>query len=266
MHTVAPEKQHYSPLIKRADGDTGDIGLMGHLVVDWPSPADCAAIVETMVHSGARVIEVQIPFSEPMADGPVIMAANHGAIAAGVTVARCFEFMKEMTTRFDLPFVFMTYANVIFKHGWRAFVEDAVAVGARGVIVPDLPLELSADFDAACKDHRFANIRVIPPNVTEERLTKICAAADGLIYAVARAGVTGAPTDFGQDLREFVGRIRARSDLPIAIGFGIASAKDVACLRGVADLAVIGSQTFREHAAHGISGVEAFWSGLLTHK
>jgi len=244
--------------------ETGTIGLMGHLIADWPTRADAAAIVEIMVSYGARVIEVQIPFSEPMADGPVIMAANHGALAAGVDVARCFEFMKEMTTRFEIPFIFMTYANVIFKYGWKEFVTSAVAAGARGVIVPDLPLEYSAEFDAACRDYRFANVRVIPPNVSDSRLDALCAAADGLIYAVARAGVTGAQTNLNQDLKSFVSRIRARSDLPIAVGFGIASAADVNFLRGIADLAVIGSQTFRVFGESGIAGVQTLWSGLLS--
>ena len=253
-------KQKTSPLIKPMEA--GKISLMGHLIVDWPSVADCAQIVEIMASSGARVIEVQIPFSEPMADGPVIMAANHGALAAGVSVSRSFEFMKQMTTRYELPFIFMTYTNIIFKYGWKKFVEDAVAAGARGIIVPDLPIEMSSELDEACAVHRFANIRVIPPNVSDERLEQLCASANGMIYVVARAGVTGAATDFGSEVFDFVARVRKHTDLPIAVGFGISKREQVQYLVDHCDLAVIGSQTFREHDLEGIAGVRTFWNSL----
>lgn len=235
---------------------------MGHLVVDWPTPEAAVALVEIMVAAGVKVIELQIPFSEPIADGPVIMAANHGALANGVTVQRCFDFMRQMTTRFQLPFLFMSYVNPIYRIGWEQFAEAAAAAGARGVIVPDLPVDLSQELDQACSRCGLANIRVIPPNISDERLRRICSQARGMIYAVARQGVTGSRTELNQDVKDFVARIRTATALPVAVGFGISSPSDVEFLRGAADLAVIGSQTFRELARGGLDQVQRFWADL----
>ena len=122
------------------------IGLIGHTVINYPTPELALASVDIMVEEGVSLIELQIPFSEPIADGPIFMQANHEALAAGVNMKQCFQFMQAVSRRHSIPFVFMSYANVLFKKGFADFVAAAQAVGAKGAIVPDLPVENASDY------------------------------------------------------------------------------------------------------------------------
>jgi tryptophan synthase alpha chain len=238
------------------------IGLIGHTIIGYPSFAICREAIAIMVEAGVNLIELQIPFSEPVADGPLFTAANHEALAAGVTVKQCFDFMHEVSQQYKIPFVFMTYANIIFKKGFENFVKEAIAVGARGAIIGDLPLENAKEYLAACKKYQFAPIQLIPPNVSEERLPKLAHASKGFIYAVARAGVTGKQTEFGNSLANFIQRIQKYSNLPIAVGFGITSPKDVEFLKPIADYAIVGSQALRVLQKEGLLGLQKFWQDL----
>lgn len=242
--------------------DTNSIGLIGHIIVNYPSPKEAEAAVAVMVEEGVDLIELQIPFSEPVADGPLFMAANHAAIAAGVTVAQCFEFMHKMTQQYPIPFVFMTYANIIYKKGAENFITAAIAAGAKGAIVPDFPLEDAAEYLALCQQLDFAPIQLIPPNVSEQRLKQLSDASQGFIYAAARSGVTGAKTDLNHALIHFVQRIRSNTQLPIAVGFGIASAADILFLKPYADYAIVGSQALRVLAEQGLTQYRQFWRAL----
>jgi tryptophan synthase alpha chain len=241
---------------------THKLGYMGHVVADFPSPQAARDIVCAMVESGITHLEIQIPFSEPVADGPVLLAANHTALAAGVDFRKSCEFAAEVTTRFSIPVYFMTYANVPFRIGWERFAAEAHKVGVQGVIVPDLPIEESAPFDAALSARRMHHIRVVAPNAATERIERICRKASGFIYATARAGVTGTKTNFTDELPALIQKIRAFTNVPVAVGFGICSRADAEFLRGVADVAVVGSQTFREWEAGGVGRVRSFWKSL----
>ncbi len=238
------------------------IGLMGHVIADYPSPDAVRAMIETMVVAGAKVIEIQIPFSEPMADGPLFLAANHRAIAQGVDYKAALQLMGEVSRTYpQVRFLFMSYLNVIFKRGYESFVKDSVSHGASGVIVPDLPVEYAATIETSGASHGFANVRVIAPNTNDQRLDELTSGAAGLIYAVARAGVTGAKSDFSS-VKDFVARLRQRTSVPIAVGFGVRSAADIHQLRGIADLAVIGSASLQRYEEAGIEGVQALWQEL----
>lgn len=239
--------------------DKHSIGLIGHTVINYPSAGVCREAIKIMVEEGVDLIELQIPFSEPVADGPLFMAANHQAIAAGVTVQQCFEFMQEMSQRYPIPFVFMTYANIAYKKGYENFVKAAVAVGAKGAIIPDLSPDNAKDYYAICKENGFATIEVIPPNTSAERIGKLARASQGFVYAVARAGVTGAKTELSKPLVTFINRIRQHTDLPIAVGFGISSAADIEFLKPHADYAIIGSHALRILQDKGIAGLREFW-------
>jgi len=247
-------------LVPRAN--PGTIGLMGHVIADYPNRSAALDVVQAMINSGVALIEIQIPFSEPIADGPVLMAANHLALNSGVNLARAFEFAKLVSARTTAPVVFMTYVNVPWKYGWQRFVDESTSSGVRGAIVPDLPFEHSSEFDSVCDTARFANIRVVAPNTSDARLARIADVARGMIYATARAGVTGSKTTISGDLSRYVARIRTVSELPVAVGFGISSPDDVRALKGVADLAVVGSQTFRALASGGVPAVAALWQSL----
>lgn len=219
--------------------------LMGHVIADEPSPEAVRSMISTMVSQGARVIEIQIPFSEPVADGPIFLAANHRALRNGVDYHQSLALVSDMTRKFaQCHFLVMTYLNIPYRRGYQNFAKDLRSAGAKGVIVPDLPLEYAEDFERCLTHEGLFNMRLIAPNASDARIAMLTTNARGIIYAVARRGVTGSATSFGLDLqniKDFVGRIRRHSSLPIALGFGIKSAEDVRLLREFVDLAVIGT-------------------------
>lgn len=239
-----------------------DILLMTHIVLGYPSFDDSMRMVESMVEAGVDLMELQIPFSEPIADGPVILRANAEALLRGSTVQRCMDFAAEVTERFDIPFLFMTYYNVLFRHGVDAFVAKMAERGLRGAIVPDLPPEEAQDYLAAMAKHGLAPIFIYSPNTCDARLTTIAEVAGGFIYCVARKGVTGAQTQFSSELSHYLGRCRAATELPLAVGFGVKDAADVRGLVGKADIAVVGSETIRIVERDGVEAVGPFVASL----
>jgi tryptophan synthase alpha chain len=156
----------------------------------------------------------------------------------------------------------MSYLNVLYKRGFERFAAEAKAAGARGVIVPDLPLEHAAALDRALSAEGLVNVRLVPPNASDERIAALCEQAQGLIYAVARRGVTGAKTQFGDEVAELAQRIRACSALPVAVGFGVKTGADVRALRGHADYAVVGTQSLQKFREGGLAAFKALWSEL----
>lgn len=239
-----------------------DILLMTHLVLGYPSFDVNRAIIRQMVENGVDCIEMQIPFSEPMADGPVILKANQDSIAAGTTVAACLEFGREMAAGFDIPFLFMTYYNIIFKYGEERFLDAAKDAGIQGLIIPDLPPEMGGDFMAMAKSRGIAPIQIFAPTSTDERMAELNGWADGFVYCAARRGVTGKKSEFGSDFNDYLARCRRATNLPLAVGFGIQNKEDVAALIGRADMAVIGSRTIRLVDEEGPGAVGPFIASL----
>jgi tryptophan synthase alpha chain len=239
-----------------------EILLMTHIVLGHPHFDTSLRLVESMVHAGVDLIELQIPFSEPMADGPVILRANQEALSAGSTVERCFDVATEVARRFDIPFLFMSYYNVLFRRGVSQFVARMQESGLRGAIVPDLPPEEGGDYLSAMKEAALAPIFIYSPNSTDERMKVIASQASGFVYCVARKGVTGSETTFTHELSNYLGRARAATSLPLAVGFGVKEKHDVDFLRGKADIAVVGSETLRVLERGGLSAVGPFLSGL----
>jgi len=238
------------------------IGLMGHVIADYPSPTSVRQMIQAMVNAGVTVIEIQIPFSEPMADGPFFLAANHQALAQGVTYGASLRLMAEVSAAYpQVAFVFMSYLNIVYQRGYGNFVTEAVSHGAAGVIVPDLPLEYVAPLEAAGAAVDFTNVRILAPNASTQRLTELVSGARGLLYAVARAGVTGASSDLRQ-VFAFVGHIRSLTAVPVAVGFGVRSGEDVRQLIGHADYAIIGTASLQAFAAGGLEGFNGFWQEL----
>jgi len=247
-----------------AKHNNNSIGLIGHTVIDYPSPKKARQIIEVMIDAGVSLIELQIPFSDPVADGPLFVEANQQALAHHVDVAQCFAFMQDMTSQYSIPFVFMTYANIVFKKGFAEFVKHAVAVGAKGAIIADLPIEASTDYLKACQQQHFSAIQIIPPNVDESRLSALVSQSQGFVYVVSRSGVTGSKTQFGAEISQFVPRVRSHTDLPIAVGFGVSSADDIEFLKPIADYAIVGTQTLRTYQQHRLAGVQRLWQALAS--
>ncbi len=217
---------------------------------------------QQMVEGGVDCIEMQIPFSEPMADGPIILKANQDSLALGTSVADCMTFGAEMTGRYDIPFLFMTYYNIIFKYGEERFFKDCRSAGIQGLIIPDLPPEMGEEFFRLAKEYQVAPILIFAPTSTDKRMAELQASAAGFIYCAARRGVTGKKSEFDDQFDTYLARCRAATALPLAVGFGIRSKEDVAAITGKADMAVIGSETIRLVDNKGAEAVGPFISGL----
>jgi len=239
-----------------------DILLMTHIVIGYPSFAASLEIVEAMVEAGVDLMELQIPFSEPMADGPIILAANQRALAAGATVERAFDFAATVARKHPIPFLFMTYYNLLFRAGVASFVERARQAGIVGAIVPDLPPEEAGDYLPAMERAGLDPIFIFSPSSPDARLREIAKHGRGFVYCMARKGVTGARTAFSAELDAYLGRCRAATTLPLALGFGVQDRADVAHLRGKVDIAVVGSATLRLIDEQGVRAVGPFVRGL----
>ncbi len=239
-----------------------EILLMTHIVLGYPSFEDSLNIVEAMVTAGVDLMELQIPFSEPIADGPVILHANQMALAKGATVKKCLDFAGKATQTFDIPFLFMSYYNILFKYGVDRFAADMAARGVKGAIVPDLPPEEGSDYLEAMKKQGLSPIFIFSPTTPDARMTYLDSFSGGFIYCVARKGVTGNETTFSQDLEAYLARCRTATKLPLALGFGVKDKADVDFLRGKVDIAVIGSQTIRLIDREGVGAVGDFIRNL----
>jgi tryptophan synthase alpha chain len=236
--------------------------LMTHLVLGYPSFEVNREVIGQMVENGVDLIEMQIPFTEPMADGPMILKANQESITKGTKVGECLEFAKEITAEFHIPFLFMTYYNILFKYGIDEFIHRAYDINIQGLIIPDLPLEEGKEYLDLVKNRNIAPIQIFAPTSTEERMQLLTQNGAGFIYCVARRGVTGRKTDFDQDFSQYIARCRSATNLPLAVGFGIRSKEDVDYLTGKADIAVIGTETIRLVDEKGAEAVGPFIAGL----
>ena len=236
--------------------------LMTHIVLGYPSFDDSLRMVEAMVQSGVDLMELQIPFSEPIADGPVILRANQEALRRGATVERCLDFGRAVAARYPIPFLFMSYYNILFKYGVGRFAETMAGAKMRGAIVPDLPPEEGEEYLQAMAANDLSPIFLFSPRTSEQRLKGIASRARGFIYCVARRGVTGARTDFSAELDAYLERCRRATSLPLALGFGVKTKSDIDYLTGKVDIAVVGTETIRLVDSEGLSAVGPFIRGL----
>ena len=215
-----------------------------------------------MVDAGVDLMELQIPFSEPIADGPVILKANQKALKRGARVQQCIDFGGKVTEAFDIPFLYMTYCNILFRYGIGSFADGMATSGIRGAIVPDLPPEEGAEYLSAMAQRDLSPIFIFSPTTSVDRLAYLSEHCRGFVYCVARKGVTGQDTEFSEQLESYLQRCRRATSLPLAVGFGVRSRQDVEFLKGKADIAVIGSQTIRLIEEEGIEGIGPFIRSL----
>ena len=232
--------------------------LMTHIVIGYPTLEMSLDLIDTMVAAGVDLMELQIPFSEPIADGPVILKANQKALAVGTSVADCFNAATKAVKRHSIPFLFMTYYNILHRCGVAAFVDKMAESGLSGAIVPDLPPEEGQAYQDAMETHQLAPIYIFAPTTPDERMHYIAQYGRGMIYCVARKGVTGQETRFSKDLGRYLDRCRAATNLPLALGFGVKDATDVAFLTDKVDIAVVGTQCLRILEEKGVDAVGDF--------
>ena len=199
-----------------------------------------------------------VPYSDPIADGPVIQASYTRALAAGFTLEKFFEMVRKATGRVKMPILAMVSYSIIYRRGIDRFVDDAAAAGLAGLVVPDLPLEESDVLDATCKGANLALVRLVTPTTPPERAAEIAKRSTGFLYCVSVAGVTGARTDLPEGLVERVKWLQTKTDVPVLVGFGVSTPEQVKLLSSVADGAIVGSALVRrvgELAAEGPEGV-----------
>lgn len=238
--------------------------VMAHVVCGYPSFQDNWKELEIMEAAGVDLVELQFPFSEPTADGPLFVKANQLSLARGTHVTDCFEFMAKASKHFSFKVLMMGYYNTAFHMGHRAFIERLSAAGGVGFILPDLPLEESTELHAIAAEHDLAPIMLMTPTNSEQRLADIAAAARGFVYAVARKGVTGSATAMDTELAAFIERCHRATDLPVAVGFGISRHADLEFLKGKADIAIIGTAALKAFETGGAETLSAFFTDLIS--
>lgn len=220
----------------------GRTALMPYITVGNPDLATSEEIAVALVAAGADLMEVGVPFSDPLADGSTVQRASQVALSHGVTLADCLALIGRLRARgVTIPLVLMGYTNPFYQYGFERLAADAAAAGVDGFIVPDLPAEESDALLAACRAHGRDLIFMVAPTSTDERMRLVAERASGFIYCVSLTGVTGARNDLSTGLGAYLARVRATTDLPLAVGFGISSAEHVATVGQHADGAIVAS-------------------------
>lgn len=226
--------------------------IMAHVVLGYPSLEESIELVLRMQDAGVSIVELQIPFSDPMADGPTIMMANEVALANGVRTKDCMAAMETLAAKSALPLLFMSYYNLAYCYagngrGLEAFCRDAASAGAQGLIIPDISPEERADgYWEYCQQYKLSAIPLVSPISSPQRLAKIKALArGGFVYCVSTLGTTGTNVELGSELSEYLNKIRQEFEQPLAVGFGIASREQVKQIQGHAEIAIVGSATIR---------------------
>lgn len=209
-----------------------------------------------MAAKGADLIEIGIPFSDPIAEGPVIQEADKRALDAGCTTDQLFDLVERVRKEIKIPLVFMTYLNPIYSYGSERFLSNCKKVGIDGVIVPDLPFEEKDELKDLCKQYGIELISLIAPT-SKERIKTIAKEAEGFIYCVSSMGVTGVRSEITSDVGGMVALVREVTDLPVAIGFGIATPKQAEDMAKISDGVIVGSAIVKMIAAQGRNSVEA---------
>jgi tryptophan synthase alpha chain len=225
---------------------TGQMGLIPYLTAGDPSLAATEKFVLALAEAGADVIELGVPFSDPVADGPVIQRASERALRAGTTLSGVLSLVKSLRAKTQVPLVLFSYYNPVLQMGLEKFADAAKAAGADGVLITDITPEEAADYRAAMSARSLDTIFLAAPTSTDERLALISQATSGFLYVISRTGVTGAKDQLAEELPALARRVRRFTELPIAIGFGISQPGHVSLLGGLADAAVVGSALVEE--------------------
>lgn len=215
--------------------------FIGFLTAGDPSLEKSEEYILAMARAGADLIEIGIPFSDPVAEGEVIERADQRALAAGTTTDGVFELVSSVRGRTEVPLLFLTYINPVFTYGYKRFFQRCREAGIDGIIIPDLPFEERGEIAGIAKMHGVTLITMIAPT-SKERIQMLAQSAEGFIYLVSSMGVTGVRSEIVTDLSSIVSQIRQASDIPVAVGFGIASPEQAKEIAAVADGVIVGSR------------------------
>ena len=245
------------------------INLMTHIVAGYPTMIESEKIALAMAKTGISYLEIQIPFSDPIADGPTIMEANEKVIANGTKVEDCFDLIERLKKKINVPILIMTYFNITFNYGVEKFCKRAKQVGVYGLIIPDMPIdeEKYDHYLRYCKQNNLHAIQVISPITPEDRLRKIAKIASGFIYCVATFGTTGERKKLNPKLQSYIKKIRKNIHVQLALGFGISSYEQVLTASKYADIVVIGSKIINIYKkGNNISDIKDFLDNIMSGK
>ncbi len=242
-------------------------GLVAYITCGDPDVQTTIAIMLAAIQAGADVIELGVPFSDPVADGPVIQAASERALQGGTRVQDVLTIAREVRRNSDAGMIVFSYMNPILRYGLEKFCADAAAAGVDGVLVTDLPVEEAGPYLAAMAKYKLDPVFLVAPTSPDARLKKIAEKSRGFVYAVSRTGVTGTRQELAGDARELVTRLRKYTKLPIAVGFGVSTAEQFAEVGRFADAAVVGSaimQRVFDNPGDEAEAVKGFIRGLTS--
>jgi tryptophan synthase alpha chain len=238
----------------------GRVGLIPYVTAGYPSPAATLEALRMLHQEGADFIELGIPFSDPLADGPVIQRASHEALAAGMTVRGVLQLVAAAAGA-GVPIILFTYLNPILRYGLGHFMADAAAAGAHGILLTDLPAGADPEVEDDARGAGLDLIRLVAPTTSGARLDQVLAGASGFVYLISRLGVTGQRTEITGALARQAEAIRARTDLPVAVGFGIADGAQAREVARFADGVVVGSALV-ERLGRGLEPARALMAEL----
>ncbi len=238
----------------------GDLKLVAYMMAGHPNKKRSLEVGKKLATSGIAALEIGIPFSDPLADGPVIQKAGQTALEHGMTVGASLE-LAAAVAREGIPIVLMTYINPILSHDPRRFAAEAAQAGVAGVIMPDVPVEESEPVAGWLRSASLDTIFMVAPTTSKERMATICERSSGFVYCVTVTGITGARSELPGGMKELLGEVKKHTSLPVAAGFGISRPEHMKSLRGNADAAVVGSAIVAE-IENGGDGV-ALVKGLL---
>ena len=238
------------------------LALVVYLTVGYPDRAATASLAQSAVDAGADIIELGVPFSDPLADGTTVQRASDAALRNGVTLDDCIRDGATLARERDVPVLLMGYTNPFFQRGYGRLARELADAGIAGVIVPDMPSEESAELDATFRPAGLARIDLYAPTTPEERLAALLPRASGFVYCVSLTGVTGARAALGAEVGDLVARVRRHTTLPVAVGFGISAPEHVRALRGIADGVVVGSAAIEAVTRGGADALRVFVASL----
>ena len=219
----------------------GRKALIPYIMAGDPSLDATKKFVIDLERAGADIIELGVPFSDPLADGPTIQRASERALQHGTTLKKVLGLVKEIRRQSEIPLILMTYYNPVFKYGIETFVKKAVSSGVDGMIIPDLIPDEADDFIRLARQHRLDTIFLLAPTSTRERISKVAKASTGFIYYVSITGITGAKLSVGKSMKDRLDSIRSVTKKPVAAGFGISNAEEASRVSKLADGVIIGS-------------------------
>lgn len=231
-------------VFKRAK-NSGKKILIPYIMSGDPSLEDTKRFISELEEAGADMIELGVPFTDPLADGPVIQRAHERALKQGVTLKKVLALVEEIRQHSKIPLILMTYYNPVFKYGIEAFVKEAVRVGVNGVIVPDLIPDEADEFIKYAGQYGLDTIFLLAPTSTEERIKKVIKSSTGFIYYVSITGITGAKLLMDESMKDTLNLIKTLTKKPIAVGFGVSNPEEASVVAGLADGVIVGSAIVR---------------------